>query len=112
MSIEGVWRVEMLGPYGWEKVAIAFMQNGQYLAASADHHTVGRYEEDGEKIELKTQITQHGKTRTIFGETKKKVEMRIEGKQKKSGKIVGLAHPADNRDFEVKVRLTRLEKLD
>ena len=36
MNIEGAWKVEMLGPYGWEKVSTAFLQGGRYLAAGAD----------------------------------------------------------------------------
>lgn len=112
MSFEGVWQVEMMGPYGWEKIATAFLHKGEYLSAGADHYSVGTYEEDGDKITVDVKIKQHGKTRTIFGETKKQVEARIDGKLKKSGKITGMSHPAENRNFEVKVRLTRLEKLD
>ena len=112
MSFEGVWQVEMLGPYGWEKIATAFLLNGQYLAAGADHHSVGSYEEDGEAIKAKIKVSQHDKTRTLFGESKKQVDIRIEGKLKKTGKIVGSGYPADDRSFEVKVRLTRLQKLD
>ena len=112
MSFEGVWQVEMMGPYGWEKIATAFLRDGRYLGAGADHYSVGSYEEDGEKITVDVNIKQHGKTRTIFGESKKQVEARMEGTLKKSSKIIGTSHPADNRDFEVRVRLTRLAKLD
>ena len=111
MSFEGVWRVEMLGPYGWETVSTAFLLDGQYFGASADHRSVGRYEVDGDKLMVRARITQSGKVRTIFGETKQQVELRVDAKQKKSGKIVGLAYPAENRDYEVRVRMTRLEKL-
>jgi len=31
MSCEGIWEVEMRGPYGWERIATAFMRNGEYL---------------------------------------------------------------------------------
>ena len=111
MSVEGVWKVEMLGPYGWEKISTAFLLDGKYLGASADHHSVGVYREDGGQISMQARVTQHGKLRTIFGETKKQLDMHIDAKEKKSGKIVGLAHPAENRDFEVRVRLVRLQKL-
>ena len=112
MSFEGVWQVEMMGPYGWEKIGTAFLRKGRYLGAGADHHSVGAYEEDGDNIKMQLKVTQHGKARTLFGESKKQVEAVIEGKLKKAGKITGIAHPADNQDFEVRVRLARLEKLD
>ena len=101
-----------MGPYGWEKIGTAFLRKGRYLGAGADHHSVGSYDGDDENIKVQLMITQHGKTRTLFGESKKQVEAVIEGKLKKPGKISGIAHPADNRNFEVRVRLSRLEKLD
>ena len=69
-------------------------------------------EVDGKEIKIKVRVSQHDKMRTIFGETKKHVDIRTQGKLKKPGKIVGSSNPADNQDFEVKVRLSRLQKLD
>lgn len=112
MSVEGVWKVEMLGPYGWEIISTAILREGHFFAASAEHHSLGSYETDGADLVVKARVTQDGKVQTIFGETKKHVDMRIEAKQKKSGKIVGFAHPADNQDFDIKMRMTRLQKLD
>lgn len=43
MSVNGIWKVEMLGPYGWESVSTAFLEDGKYRAASEDHYTVGNY---------------------------------------------------------------------
>ncbi len=112
MSFEGVWRVEVMGPYGWEKIGTAFMLEGQYLAAGGDYHAVGSYEEDGDKFSVALKSTQHGKARTVFGETSKHVEARIEGKLKKPDKITGTLHPPKNRDYELKLRMKRVEKLD
>ena len=44
MSVEGIWKVEAMGPYGWEKVATAFLRAGRYLAASVEHYSTGAYE--------------------------------------------------------------------
>ena len=38
MSCEGVWVVEMKGPYGWERIAIAFLKNGEYLGAGPNRN--------------------------------------------------------------------------
>ena len=112
MSFEGVWRVEIMGPYGWQAIGTAFLRKGEYLAAGEDHHAVGSYKEDGDKIDVDVNVTQHGKTRTVFGETKKHIEARIEGKLKKPGKITGTLHPPKNRDYDLKLRMTRVEGLD
>lgn len=112
MSFEGVWRVEILGAYGWQTIGTAFLLEGQYLAAGADHHTVGSFKEDGDRIDVDLNVTQHGKTQTIFGETKKHINARIEGKLKEPGEITGTLHPPTNRDYDLKLRMTRIEGLD
>lgn len=112
MSVEGVWTVEMLSPYGWEQVATAFLQNGRYLGASADHYSIGSYMEDGETLKVEARITQHGKMRTVFGSKKKHVDSNIEGKIEKTDKIVGTASSSGGKNFDVRVRLTRLGGLD
>ena len=52
MSVEGVWKIEILGPYGWEAVSTAFVENNRYLGASQDHYTVGHYEVEGNTIQV------------------------------------------------------------
>ena len=67
MSVEGVWKVEMRGPHGWDPIATAFLSKGRYLAASADHYTIGSYKDGGGALKIKARTTQHGKVRTLFG---------------------------------------------
>ena len=57
MSCEGVRKVEIKGPYGWERLATAFMRNGEYLGASVNHYSVGRYKEDGDNLEISMDVT-------------------------------------------------------
>ena len=71
-----------------------FLRDGRYLGAGEGHHTVGWYTRDGDKIGVDMDVTQHGIAVTIFGETKKHTEARIEGKLNKPGKIPGALHPA------------------
>jgi len=40
MNCEGIWKVEITTPYGWERIATAFMRNGDYLAASSTYKNV------------------------------------------------------------------------
>ena len=112
MSAEGVWKVEVKGPYGWEKLGTAFLQNGRYLAASTDHYSVGSYEVEGDAFTADIQVNQYGKVRAAYGTKKRQMGHRIEGKIKKADKIVGNANPSSGKKFDVKVRLTRLGDLE
>ena len=112
MSAEGVWKVEFKGPYDWKKLGTAFLQNGRYLAASADHYSVGSYEVEGDAFTADIQVTQYGKVRTAYGLEKRQMSHRIDGKIKKADMIVGNANPRTGKKFDVQVRLTRLGDLD
>jgi hypothetical protein len=35
-SIDGIYRVDMLGPYGWERFSTAFIHEGEFRSASSD----------------------------------------------------------------------------
>ena len=111
MSVEGVWKVEIKGPYGWEKLGTAFLENGRYLAASANHYSTGSYQVEGDAFAADIEVTQYGKIRAAYGSKKRQMSHRIEGKVKKEDKIVGNANPASGKKFDVKVRLTRLGDL-
>ena len=112
MNVEGIWKVEAMGPYGWEKVATAFLRGGRYLAASTDHYATGGYEAGDDVFSADLQINQYGKVRAVFGSKKRHIHTRFEGKIKKEDKIVGKSHSIGNKKFEVKMRLTRLGDLD
>jgi len=112
MSVEGIWKVEMLSPYGWEQVATAFLRKGRYHAASADHYSIGSYKEGSGALKVEARITQHGKIRTVFGSKKKHVDIQLEGRIKKADEIVGTARPSGGEKFDVSMRLTRLGSLD
>ena len=117
MSVNGVWKVEMLGPYGWESVATAFLQDGRYLAASADHYSIGSYEVEGDTFTADIWSSQPGKQRPVFGSKKKRVHMNIEARikserPKKADKIVGSSLPSIGKNFDVRVRLIRLGDLE
>jgi len=109
MSLNGIWKVEMLGPYGWEPMATAFLEDGKYNAASVNHYTVGNYEVSGNRIEMSAVGVQHGKARTLFGN--KKNQMGLEFK----GDIDGDQIKGQTRDekgkFEVTFRWIRIADL-
>ena len=67
MKIDGVWKVEMLGPTGWEARATAFLESGIYRAASPDHYTLGTYSVDGNSVTAKVTAYTYGQLRAMFG---------------------------------------------
>lgn len=56
MSCEGIWKVEMKGPYGWERIGVAFMKNGEYLAGGPNHYSVGSYKVQGDTLEISVTV--------------------------------------------------------
>lgn len=75
MSANGIWKVEMLGPYGWESIATSFFEDGTYRSASENHYSIGTYEVSGNRIKVSAVGRQHGKIRTLFGKKKKKMDL-------------------------------------
>ena len=112
MKVEGVWGVEYHGLHGWERVSTAFLENGRYLAASANHYTVGSFKKEKNKFRAKARITQYGKVQVIFGTKSENFDVLIKGKIRNTGQIVGKILPISGGNFDVGIRLIRLDKLD
>jgi hypothetical protein len=112
MSCKGVWMVEMKGPYGWERIAMAFMKNGEYLGAGPNHYSVGSYKEDGNDVQISIAVTQCGALRTIFGQkSSDKLQITSKGKIEKD-KIIGTSKAKGIKKFDVMLRLTRVGSLE
>ncbi len=109
MSINGIWKVEMLGPYGWEPMATAFLEDGKYMAASESHYTVGDYEVTDSRIEMRAVGVQYGKARTIFG--KKEKQMGLEFKGKIDGDRIRGQTQDEQGKFQVTFRWVRIADL-
>ena len=112
MSCKGVWMVEMKGSYGWERIAMAFMKNGEYLGAGPNHYSVGSYEENGKDVQISITVTQCGALRTIFGQKSlRKLQVTSKGKIEKD-KIIGTSKAKGIKKFDVMLRLTRVGSLE
>ena len=109
MSLNGVWKLEMLGPYGWEAVSTGFMENGTYRGGARNHYSLGEYTVSGDKISLAVRYVTHGKARTMFGKKAKSLDLEIEG-DIKDNQIYGRAREKGS-DFPVTFRATRLADL-
>ena len=112
MSCEGVWKVEMVGAYGWEGIATAFMKNGEYMAASANHYSIGSYKQSDDNVVMSALVTQHGDLRTVFGvSSTSKLHVTLNGKIK-MGIITGTSKAKGIKKHEIEFRLTRLERFE
>jgi hypothetical protein len=100
--------VDMLGAYGWEKIAIAFMENGHFLAGNTDHYAIGSYTAADGAMQAHIRVTQLGTSRTIFGETEPEMDLKMVGTIETDSMIIGRVFPADDEAFDVKFRLSRL----
>ena len=111
-QIDGVYRVEMLGPFGWERFSTGFFQNGNYRGASVYHYTIGSYQIDGDELSLRGNISQDGQHRAIFGLTDiKELKVEFNGTITDEG-IEGEMRPLDDKRYSVKFWLSRLSDLN
>ena len=109
MSLDGIWKVEILGVYDWEALTTAFLHDGRYWAGSADHYTVGSYDVDGDKVISNVTTVLHGKSRTLFGKNVARHKIRFEG-EVSNDTIKGTA-TNDEGKFVVQFRATKLADL-
>ena len=111
-TIEGVYRVEMLGPYGWESFATAFIHDGEFRSASAEHFTSGTYAVDEEDFEMEGSLTQYVENRPLFGRTDLKgLEIRFQGTIR-DNMIDGEARVVEDSRGSLRFRLARLPVLN
>ena len=111
MSVEGIWKIEMLGPYGWEAVSTGFFEDGRYLAASQDHYAIGSYELNGNQIQVTATMNSHGQVRTMFGANAPQVELSFGGEINDSGDQISGQAEDKQAKYSVTFRATRLADL-
>ncbi|MFT5114538.1 MAG: hypothetical protein ACI8P9_003876 [Parasphingorhabdus sp.] len=66
-NIDGIYKVDILGPFGWEDFSTAFINAGDFRSASAEHFTAGTYEVEDCGFEMEGNLTQHVENRSLFG---------------------------------------------
>ncbi|MCU7959651.1 MAG: hypothetical protein KZQ58_06560 [gamma proteobacterium symbiont of Bathyaustriella thionipta] len=110
MKCDGIWKVEMIGSNGWERIATAFMKKGKYMAAGTNHYSVGSYTQDGDNVVISILLKQQGVLRTVFGiKSPSKLDITIKGKIRKD-KITGKGKAKGAKKHEIQIRLSLLER--
>ena len=109
MSLNGVWKIEMLGPYGWEAMSTAFLEDGTYKGGARNHYSLGEYSISGDKVSLSIRYVTHGKARTMFGKKAKDMNLKFDGDIK--GELINGRAREDGSEYSVTFRATRLADL-
>ncbi len=107
-QIEGIYRVDMLGLYGWERFSTAFIQDGEFRSASSKHFTAGTYKLDDGGFQMEGQLTQYSNHRPLFGRKKvKELPVEFIGRID-DGIIDGEARVPDGSRNSLRFRLNRM----
>ena len=110
-NIDGIYQVDMLGPYGWERFSTAFINRGEFRSASAEHFTAGACKVDGEGFTMDGNLTQFVDHRPLFG-AKKIDGLPIEFRGTIAGDVIdGEASPVEDKKYRLRFRLNRLPNI-
>jgi hypothetical protein len=106
MSIEGLWTGELYGLQGWENAGVIVLESGRALGGGRHHFSTGTYKISGGEFQLKLAVEYHGKPRTLFGSSKKKISMNFTGKRA-GDKIEGTVCRPKNSKQTLMFRMTK-----
>ncbi|MBT8436732.1 MAG: hypothetical protein KJP11_05120 [Gammaproteobacteria bacterium] len=111
-NIDGIYKVDMLGPFGWEHFSTAFIHDGEYRSASAEHFTHGTYAAEDHGFQMEGNLTQHADHRPLFGRKDiKELPIKFIGRIDVDV-IDGEARVTDGSRHSLRFRLNRLPSLN
>ena len=108
MSLNGIWKIEMVGINDWEATATAFLEDGRYLAGSSNHYAVGTYKLEGSDVVADVTITAYNNKQVLFG--KKASEYNVQFHGKLNGNVVD-GEAKEGRDHLMRFKATRIAEL-
>ena len=104
--IEGVWTVEIYGPYGWENNGTYVLDQGRVLGGSERHYSAGHYQFIDNNYRAEIVVNYHGSPRTIFGANCEQFEIVVTGTLD-TGVIEAQMDRKDRPGLSVRYRMTR-----
>ena len=111
-NIDGVYQVDLLGPYGWERFSTAFINDGEFRGASAEHFTTGNCKIEDGGFHMAGNLTQYVDHRPLFGRKGiKGLPIEFTGSID-DGVIDGEARVLDSDRFSLRFRLRRMPVLN
>ena len=111
-NIDGIYKVDMLGPDGWERFSTAFIHGGDFRSASAKHFTAGTCEIKDGSFRMEGNLTQYDDRRALFG--RKDIRgLPIEFIGRIDQDVIdGEARLADDSRHSLRFRLNRMPSLN
>jgi len=106
MTVEGVWTAEAYGSFGWENRGIFFLQNGKTMGGDNRMYCSGTYRVNGNNFEADWEVKYFGPPRTVFGEAKEEITLKVVGTLDKDVITALLSRP-DRPGYDLNYRLTR-----
>jgi hypothetical protein len=111
--LDGVWAVEIMGLFGWDRTGISFFDKGNILGGSSEFFHHGNYVTEGDdEIKIKLHLKNHGKNVSMFGEKRTEFSVVIKATYQKD-EIKGRATLVGARSDDVRYscRLLRIGDL-
>jgi hypothetical protein len=109
MSVNGIWKVEILTPDGWESMSTAFMEDGKYRAGSRYHYAVGTYQVSDNRVKVAGKYVAHGQARAMFGKKADQMDLEFEGEI--DGDLIQGQATEGEGHYQVSFRARRLADL-
>ncbi len=106
MSIEGIWTVEVYGPFGWDNRGIYILEKGRIVGGDNRQYSVGVYEVTGDQMKAELKVHYYGPPRTVFGEATEQFGAEIEGTWKDM-EISGIVRRPDKPQYDLQIRMTK-----
>ena len=106
MSVEGIWTAEASGPFGWENRGVFFLQDGKAMGGDNRMFCSGVYRLDGKKFEADWEVIYFGPPRTVFGEAKQEISLKVVGTVD-NDVIDAVLTRADRPNYDLTYKLTK-----
>jgi len=106
MTIEGIWTAEAYGPFGWENRGIFVLEKGRTIGGDNRMYCSGPYRLSGNDFEADWVVHYFGPPRTVFGEAKEEITLKVAGTLE-DGLIDASLQRPDKPGFDLRYRLTR-----
>jgi len=108
MKVDGIWRMEIFGLYGWESIGVLVLTDGDVVGGGNHHYAVGSYEQADDQLRITLALNYRDVPRTLFGEARNQFTAIFEGTPSvEDNRFRGSMYRPDKREMSVACRLKR-----
>jgi len=112
MNIDGIWRIEIFGLYGWESIGVLALSHGHVVGGGNHHYAVGSYEVSDDQLQITLSMKYQDVPRTLFGEARNEFTVKFEGAHSaEQDRFRGSMYRPDKPEMDVACRLKRRAEL-